>query len=501
MNVMEAPQKFKSPYGEYVIIVDKTGRKYRVGEDVKSITKVLLGYPIGRRLLLLGAWMSFFFGSVLEYGWGAASSTVISHYGWSLAEGFFNYTVYVLFQATITALLFQWLREKGLISPRRALLMGGAMLMIAYYLFANSFQPWIAYVGYAAIGGVGAGLGYAVGGAVVNKWFPEKRGWRLGLANGAWAYGSVPFIILYIYAFNQSDFQEILYITGFAIGIGLIIASFLVVDPPKYWWPKDVDPIATREARLKSRELKVNPPPIAQWTPREMLATKQGKAQMVSFTLALAASLFNVAFYAPFGAAMGFTGGVLFAVGAAGFAFTDGLGRPLQGFISSIIGRRKALTIFYAFMGLGGLGVLYAGLAHLPILWAILAVATGAVSGACFVFDWLLIADYFGENYIGRNWSIPYALKVVGGAFGGIIASVILTFLSGGTWTDVVTGAPITITNFAWTVVFWIGAAFSLIAAALVWFLEKPPTLEDYIKVRKKLGEPIPPEIKEKINQ
>jgi len=74
VNVMEAPQKFKSPYGEYVIIVDKTGRKYRVGEDVKSITKVLLGYPIGRRLLLLGAWMSFFFGSVLEYGWGAASS-------------------------------------------------------------------------------------------------------------------------------------------------------------------------------------------------------------------------------------------------------------------------------------------------------------------------------------------------------------------------------------------------------------------------------------------
>jgi MFS family permease len=176
-------------------------------------------------------------------------------------------------------------------------------------------------------------------------------------------------------------------------------------------------------------------------------------------------------------------------------------GLPVGGFISSIIGRRKALTIFYAFMGLGGLGVLYAGLAHLPILWAILAVATGAVSGACFVFDWLLIADYFGENYIGRNWSIPYALKVVGGAFGGIIASVILTFLSGGTWTDVVTGAPITITNFAWTVVFWIGAAFSLIAAALVWFLEKPPTLEDYIKVRKKLGEPIPPEIKEKINQ
>ncbi|TRM85697.1 hypothetical protein DJ529_12690, partial [Sulfolobus sp. C3] len=75
---MEESSKFRSPYGEYTIIIDRTGRKYRVGEDVKAITKKLLGYPIGRRLLLLGAWMSFFFGSVLEYGWGAASTTVPS---------------------------------------------------------------------------------------------------------------------------------------------------------------------------------------------------------------------------------------------------------------------------------------------------------------------------------------------------------------------------------------------------------------------------------------
>ncbi|ABP95365.1 MULTISPECIES: MFS transporter [Metallosphaera] len=496
---MESGIKYKSPYGEYTIVVDDVGRKYRVGEDVKAITKRILGYPIGRRLLLLGAWMSFFFGSVLEYGWGAASTTVISHYGWSLAEGFFNYTVYVLFQATICATIFQRLREKGLISPRRALLFGGALLMVAYYLFSNSFEPWIAYLGYAAIGGIGAGLGYAVGGGIVNKWFPEKRGWRLGLVNGAWAYGAVPYILLYIYAFNSSDFQEILYITGLTIGIGLMIAGLLVADPPKHWWPKDVDPIAARQGKLKSRELKVNPPAVAQWTPREMLATPMGKAQMISFTLALAASLFNVSFYAPFGAAMGFGGGIAFAVGAAGFALTDGLGRPMQGFISSLIGRRKAVTIFYTFMGLGGLGVLYAGLAHLAIPWAILAVATGAVSGACFVFDWLLIADYFGENNIGKNWSIPYALKVVGGAFGGIIAALILTFVSGGTWADVVTGASINITPLAWEVVFWIGAIFSLIAAGLVWFVEKPPTVEDYIKTRIKLNEPIPEEVASKI--
>ena len=487
-----ADEYFKSPYGQYKIVVDRFGRRYRVGEDVKDITKKVIGYPLGRRLLLLGAWMSFFFGSVLEYGWGVASGVLESHYGWSAVEAFFNYTAYVLFQATITAWVFQRMREKGLLSLRRMLLFGGALLMLSYYLLANSFQFWISYAGYAAIGGMGAGFGYATGGAVVNKWFPEKRGWRTGLANGAWAYGAVPFIVWYIYAFHQNDFQPVLYATGIIIGIGLIIAGFLVADAPKDWWPKEIDPIQAREAKLKSRELKANPPAVAQFTPREFLATKQGKAQMASFTLALAASLFNVSLYAPFGAAMGFTGGIAFTVGAAGFAFTDGLGRPVQGFISSIIGRRKALTIFYAFMGLGGLGVLYAGLAHIAVLWAILAVATGAVSGACFVFDWLIIADYFGENNIGRNWSTPYTLKVVGGAFGGIGATMMLTFLSHGGWPAVFGVTSVTFTTFAWTVTFWVATLFALTAAALVWFVEKQPTFEDYVKARQKLGEPLP---------
>lgn len=441
--------------------------------------------------------MAFFFGSVLEYGWGVASAVLEAHYGWGAVEAFFNYTAYVLFQATICAWIFQRMRERGLLDVRRTLFFGGALLIVAYYLLANSFDFWISYAGYAAIGGFGAGFGYATGGAVVNKWFPEKRGWRTGLANGAWAYGAVPFIIWYLYAMPNASkvspgfFQFVMYTTGIIIGIGLMLASFIVADAPKDWWPAHIDPIAAREAKLKSRELKANPPAVAQFTTKEFLATRQGKAQMASFTLALAASLFNVSLYAPFGAAMGFTG-VAFAVGAAGFALTDGLGRPAQGFISSIIGRRRALTIFYAFMGVGGIGVLYSGLAHLEILWAILAVATGAVSGACFVFDWLIIADYFGENNIGSNWSTPYTLKVVGGAFGGIGATIILTFISHGGWPAVFGVTSVTFTNFAWSVVFWIAALFALIAAGLVFFVEKQPTFEDYVRARQKLGLPVP---------
>ena len=31
---------------------------------------------------------------------------------------------------------------------------------------------------------------------IVAKWYPEKKGWRIGFVNGGWAYGAVPFIIV-----------------------------------------------------------------------------------------------------------------------------------------------------------------------------------------------------------------------------------------------------------------------------------------------------------------
>jgi OFA family oxalate/formate antiporter-like MFS transporter len=348
-------------------------------------------------------------------------------------EGFFNYTVYVLFEVTVAACIFSRLRERGLLSLRRMLWLGSALLMIAYIFFTNSFSPWISYVGYAMIGGLASGIGYAAGGGVITKWFPDKKGWRLGLANGTWAYGAVPFIIIYTdpSLFYPGDFQLILYLTGAIIAIGMLAASFLVCDAPKNWWPAEVDPLTVAADKSKSRELQENPPAVAQFTTQEFFATRQGKAQIISFTLALAASLFNVSLYASFGAAMGFGGGIAFTVGAAGFAFTDGIGRPTQGWISTFIGRRKSVTIFYLLMGIGGLGVLAAGLAHQAIIWAVLAVHTGAVSRSCFVFDWLIISDYFGENYVATNWSVPYTFKVFEGAFGGIGATNLVVFASG----------------------------------------------------------------------
>lgn len=480
MGAVQDSTVHKSSYGQYRIVVDETGRKYRVGEDVKAITRKV-GLGQGRNILLLGAWMSFFMGSVLEYGWSIASSTVESYFHMSFLAAFAEYSIYVLFEATLVAYTYGWMRERGLISPRRTLLLGGAMLFMSYYFLANSWQPWILWTGYSALGGFAGGFGYATGGSVVGKWFPDKRGWRTGLANGAWAYGGAPFIFVYALYLKNSTVLPLFLETGVIIGVGMIIASFLVCDPPKYWWPPHIDPIEARHGRLKSTELKKNPPAVAQWGPKEFWASTQGKALVASFTLGLTASLFAVGYYAAFGSAMGFGGLVAFAIGAAGFAATDGVGRPTMGFISNYISRKRMLALAYIIMGVGGLATLYAGLAHSPVLFAVFAIISGGVSGACFCFAWIIAGDYFGENNLAKNWGSTYVFKFVGGAAAGIGVAYMLT-----------------VTHFDWTLAFWLGAIVSVLAALIVIVFLHPPTIDEYIAVRNKLGLPIPDEIRQR---
>lgn len=469
-----------SAYGGYRLFVDEDGRNYRIGESPKDITKKLTGVRMGRPVLWVAAWLSFFMGSVLQYGWAIAATPVISYFHMSFIAAYAQYSIYVLFEAALVAYTYGWLRERGYITPRRVMLMSALMLFMAYYWLAHAWTPWILWVGYAAIGGFGSGFGYATGATIVSKWFPDKKGFLTGLANGAWAYGGAPFIFIYALYLNSSTLVWIFIMTGAIIGIGMIFPAIFAIDPPKNWWPKEVDPIKARKGTA-SRELKHNPPAVAQWSVKEFWATRQGKALVAVFTLGLTASLFNVGYYASFGAAMGFSGLIAFAIGSAGFAAADGLGRPSMGLISTRVGRRNMVAAAYLFMGIGGLGVLYSGLAHLAVLFAILAILTGAVSGACFVFLIIIAGDYFGENNVGKIWGMSYMFKFVGGAIAGLGIAALLTY-----------------TSFDWTIAFWLGTLFAIGGAVIALAFLRPPTIEQYVAVRRKLGLEIPEHLKVK---
>ncbi len=92
-----------------------------------------------------------------------------------------------------------WLPERGILTARRAMYLGSGMYLLGFLALSHLNNVLLAILGFGVIGGLGAGLVYATCINVVGQWFPERRGARAGFVNGGFAYGSLPFIFIFIY--------------------------------------------------------------------------------------------------------------------------------------------------------------------------------------------------------------------------------------------------------------------------------------------------------------
>jgi MFS family permease len=447
----------------YEIVTNSTGRVFRVGEEPKRI----LGYP--RAVVIMAAWFAMCLAGLLEYTWGTVSGSLQAAHHWSLAQTFWAFSFFVIFESFVQ-IFTGVLRNRGILNVRWATIIGGIICgIVGYGLLATSTSIWMAYLGYAVLGGIGSGMVYSSCINIVAKWYPEKKGWRTGFVNGGWAYGAVPFIIviggLSGAALNMTPAQikNYVLIQGLIMTVGIAIAGIFMKDPPKNWWPKEIDPLNWH--KHSTRDLRNNPPALRHYNGGEMWRTPQAKWIGAQFALYVGCSLFGVAYYYPFAQAEKL-GSVAAVAGFAGFALSDGIFRPIYGYISEFIGRRR--TMIYAYSGnvVFQLATFFAGIAHNAPLFVIFAIISGGLSGANFPMTAALVADYYGETNNAVNYGSIYAWKALGGSFAGGLAALIMT------------GTLYGNEHFHWAFGFFFGAAIGALAALTVGFLCKRPTVE-----------------------
>jgi OFA family oxalate/formate antiporter-like MFS transporter len=451
------------------IVHPETGRRFRVGETDRQ----LLGY--GRVWVIMGAWLVMCLAGLLEYTWGALSGSLASAHHWGSAPVFWLFSFFVIFESFVqigTGLL----RNRGILPVRRAVILGGFICGIcAYFLTAYSTAIWEAYLGYAVLGGIGSGMVYSSAINIVAKWYPEKKGWRTGFVNGGWAYGSVPFILAAggfstgagVGSLAPGAVKEFIIIQGIIMTVGITLGGMLMKDPPKNWWPKDVDPLNWAKHKRSARDLLSNPPAYDHYTLRQMWNTPQAKWLGIQYALYIGCSLFGVAYYYSFGKAEGL-GSVAVVGGAAGFALCDGLCRPVYGYISEFIGRRRTMAYAYSLNVVFQLLTLAAGFDHLAWAFVVCAIISGGLSGANFPMTAAIVADYYGENNNAVNYGSIYAWKALGGSFAGGLAALVMTGTLYGT------------AVFHWERGFFFGAALGALGAAVVYFKCKQPSKEQW---------------------
>ena len=154
------------PYRE---VTDANGRVYRIGETDRDI----LGHS--RKLMVYLPWIAMMAISVFEYAYGSAEDTLSHAHGWTQSNTFWILSVWVFFQAGI-AFPAGWLREKGILTARRAMYIGSGMCLVGFLALSHLDNVWLAILRLRRRRGLGAGLVYATCINMVGKWFPERRG-------------------------------------------------------------------------------------------------------------------------------------------------------------------------------------------------------------------------------------------------------------------------------------------------------------------------------------
>ncbi|WP_167503906.1 OFA family MFS transporter [Streptomyces malaysiensis] len=399
-------------------VQDSKGRTYRIGETDRDI----LGHS--RKLMVYLPWVAMMAISVSEYAYGSAEDTLSEAHGWTQSNTFWILSVWVFFQAGI-AFPAGWLREKGILTARKAMFLGAGLCLIGFLALSHVDNVFMAIVGFGVIGGLGSGFVYATCINMVGKWFPERRGAKTGFVNGGFAYGALPFIFIFNYWFDTGNFNEILDLIGVYVLIIVAICAWFFKDPPKNWWPADIDPLSYSGNAKSATSLAKNPPAVRQYTPKEAIRTGMLPLMWFSLVLTAGVSIFGISFQVDYAKEVGF--GPLVAASSMGImSVINGVGRGVVGWLSDLWGRKSTLVFVIVVLGLAQFGVIWAGNIHNEALFLFFAFLSGFGGGAFYPMFAALTPDYFGENYNATNYGLVYSGKLISGLFGGGLGSMVV---------------------------------------------------------------------------
>jgi MFS family permease len=390
---------------------DVYGRRYRIGEDARELT----GHP--RRWQLWAAWACMVAISPLQYSFGTAALGLGADRGWGTARTLWLLAVFVACQALV-AIPAAWVHRVRRATPTQLVIAGGVLAAIGLLTLAHVHGYAAVVVGYSLLGGTGAGLVYAACITTSARWFPERRTATIGFVTGGFAVGAVPSIIL-LAIVDESIVYDL---TAAVAVLTLLIAGGLLKDPPRHWWPADLDAQAWAIDRKLNRSIPHNAPAVRQYRPGEAMRTGALPLMWLLLAISTALSLFGIGFVVSYGVDAGF--GTAVAAAAAGMlAAVNGLGRSSAGHLSDRFGRRRVLAAVLMIEGFAHVGLVAVDAGWAFVLCAMFA---GLGGGAFYAIMANLVLEFFGENSLLQNQAILYSAKAAGGLIGiGVAASVV----------------------------------------------------------------------------
>jgi OFA family oxalate/formate antiporter-like MFS transporter len=390
--------------------------------------------------------------SPYQYVWSSIEGPLARDLAIPLPELGLVFTLFVIFQAGSQFPVGWWRDRHGprVLTGIAAVLAGGSYVGLAY-----ATSVWQLYVLYS-LGAIGVGIVYTVAVNTALKWFPDRRGLTTGVGTMAFAGGAALFVP-YVRANSAvGAYDDVLRNMGILIGLVVLVAAFVLRDPPRDWQgggPDDTtgDDDTATDGGLEAAD--------GDYTWRETVRTWQFWLMYAMFVAVSGAGLMVTAKVISFAQAMELTENTA-TLSATVLPIAAGIGRLVMGDLSDRFDRRWTMAVSFVLCGLGVGGVVLGAQAGSVILFV------GSVVVA--VFFWSpqytlfpsLVGEYYGTTHSSSNYALLYSGKMWGGVFGGAVA-----------------GWLVTVTD--WPTAFGVGAVLAIAAGVAALGLRAPSTSDD----------------------
>jgi MFS family permease len=383
-----------------------------------------------------------------QYSFGVLFPAMIEEFKWNRQNLAGAFSLYTFLYGSLGIILGRWVDRFG---PGAVLTAGSICLGLGIGLISQVRAPWHLYLIYGFLAAWGMSATYMTANPTVVKWFVEKRGMALGIAQSGLGVGIVlipPLVGNLISSFGWRNTCVILGALVFAV---LFTTSlFMVGHPEKVGLLPDGR--KAREPGSSGRKGLENISKEVSWSATEAMHTRSFWVLTAIFFFTWLLVFLPLVHLVIFARDIGLS----HKSGLLALSFLGGsstIGRLTMGYVSDKIGRKRTLGLNLALQVFSWFWIMGARSAWMLVVFSVFfGFSYGGVSA---VFP-SIVGDYFGRLKAASVIGAIFALSGVSAAFGPWVGGYIYDL------------------NHSYTFAFLLGGITNLLALFLL-FLSQPP--------------------------
>ena len=371
-----------------------------------------------------------------QYVWTLFTDSLVKATGSNLPAIQVTFSILVILQ-TWAAPGQGWLIDK--FGPRLLIAFGAALSGLGWIFASQVTSLYALYATYGLFCGVGTGFVYIGVVGLMVKWFPDARGFAVGVVAAGYGFGALLTTFPIDTMIKTSGASQTLLTFGLILGgIGTVAALLLRVP-------------STTEVR-SGTELKTGA------APNVMLRSPIFWLMFVMMTMMSTGGLMVVSNFKSFATDFGLGKALVFGTAAVPLALSidricNGLTRPFFGWISDVIGRENTMALAFT-LEAAAIATLIA-LRHEPVVFVLMSGVVFFGWGEIFSLFPSTLTDTFGERYATTNYGFLYMAQGIGSVLGGPLAATLKGVVG------------------SWVPVFGVVIALDLLTATLAFFVLK----------------------------